>query len=131
MTSFDDTADATICVDDSSVHFFSRPMNPADIVKMATELRPLMRPEMNNLFKGQLPGIQSVVRVEVEKATATLKEEIGDLREENVNLRKVNDNLMARLEMAEGNNDALEQYTRRNSIRFSVKTSYGMHFHAI
>ena len=119
MTSVDDTADATISVDNSSVHLFSRPMNPADIVKMATELRSLMLPEISNLIKGQLPDIQSAVRVEVEKATATLKEEIGNLREENDIFRKVSDDLMARLEMAESNNDALEQYTRRNSIRIS------------
>ena len=112
MTGVDDTADATIGVDDSSVHLFSRPINPADIVKMANKLRSMMLPEISNLIKGQLSDIQSVVRVEVEKATVTLKEEIGNLREENAYLRKVNEDLITRLDMTEGNNEALEQYTR-------------------
>ena len=47
MTGVYDTADATISVNDSSLHLFSRPMNPADIVKMAIELRLLMLPEIS------------------------------------------------------------------------------------
>ena len=66
MTGVDDTADATISFKDSSVHLFSRPMNPADIVKMATELRSLMLPQISNLIKVQLPDIQFVDRVEVD-----------------------------------------------------------------
>lgn len=119
MSGEDDTTGVTVGDDDGSLHFFSRPMNPDDIVNMATELRSLMLPEIGNLIKGQLPDIQSVVRAEVQKATTTLKEEIRNLREENANLRKVNDDLAARLDMVENQNDALEQYTRRNSVRIS------------
>ena len=45
--------------------------------------------------------------------------EIQELHTENARLQKANDELHSRVCQAEEINDALEQYSRRNSLRFS------------
>ena len=94
-------------------------MNPTDIVQMARELRSLMLPEISSFIKGQLPDIKAAIKTEVTEATNTLTSEIQSLRTENDNLRKDIDKLTERLIKDESDNDALEQYTRRNSVRIS------------
>lgn len=104
------------------VHLLSQPMNPLDIVSIASELRSLMMPEMANIMKGQLPDIRAIVN----ESTETLSSEIQTLRVENAKLRDENDklrndvrSLTTRVAKVETENDALEQYTRRNSVRIS------------
>ena len=78
-----------------------------------------MLPEISSLIKGQLPDIKGAIKTEVTEATNTLTSEIQSLRTQNDNLRKDIDKLTERLIKAESDNDALEQYTRRNSVRIS------------
>ena len=114
-----DTTDIAIADLDESGHVLSQLMNPTDIVQMARELRSLMLPEISNIIKGQLPDIKAAIKTEVTEATNTLTSEIQSLRTENDNLRKDIDKLTERLIKAESDNDALEQYTRKNSVRIS------------
>lgn len=101
------------------VHLLSQPMDPSDIVHIASELRSVMLPEISSLMKSQLPDIKAAVASAVKEVTATLKEELKTLREENAELREVNQGFETRLAQVESDNDALEQYTRRNSVRIS------------
>ena len=59
--------------------------------------------------------IRSVVLDALQEAIRPLKEEIRTLRTENSRLQKQTDELEKRLTIAELDNDALEQYSRRNS----------------
>ena len=104
---------------DEPVHVFTQPVNPTDIVLMARELRSLMLPEISDIIKGQLPDIKAAIKTEVTASTKALTTEIQSLRTENEKLRKDVDDLTKRLSKAESDNDALEQYTRRNSVRIS------------
>ena len=63
--------------------------------------------------------IKAAIKTEVTEATNTLTNDIQSLRTENDNLRKDIDKLSERLIKAESDNDALEQYTRKNSVRIS------------
>ena len=97
-------------------------MVPADIISIAAELRSLILPEMAALIKNQLPDIKTIVM----ESTNTLSMEIKVLREENAKLRANNaklredvDKLTQRVDKAETENDTLEQYTGRNSVRIS------------
>ena len=119
----DDVNDGTSSTGDTSlVHVLSQPINPLDIVNIAAELRSLMLPELANIIKGQLPDIKAIVK----ESTDTLSTEIQALRAENTNLHAENvrlradvESLSTRVARVESENDALEQYTRRNSIRIS------------
>ena len=104
---------------DEPVHVFTQPVNPTDIVLMARELRSLMLPEISDIINGQLPDIKAAIKTEVTASTKALTTEIQSLRTENEKLRKDVDDLTKRLSKAESDNDALEQYTRRNSVRIS------------
>ena len=115
----DDTGNPS---DASPVHMLSQPMHPLDIVNIATELHVLMLPGMTNIIKSQLPDIKAIV----EESTNTLSTEIQALRDENaklhaenLKLRKDVDAFTTRVTKAESEIDALEQYTRRNSVRIS------------
>lgn len=92
----------------TQVHILSRPLLPDDIIQIATELRSMMMPE-----------IKSVVRDAVKEATHSLTVEVQHLQVENERLRNANTDLIRRLEIVEGENDNLEQYTRRNTLRIS------------
>lgn len=94
-------------------------MNPADIVCIASELRLLMLPEIGDLINSQLPNIKVIVLSAVNEATSTLMAEISSPREENASLREINDDLETRIAKTESNNETLEQYTCRNSVRIS------------
>ncbi|MCG8049332.1 MAG: septum formation initiator family protein [Candidatus Thiodiazotropha endolucinida] len=105
-----------------SANLLSEPMVPSDIVKIAAELHALMLPEMAALITNQLPDIKKIVT----ESTDTLSAEIRALRNENAQLRSDNaklrqdlDNLSKRVDKAESDNDALEQYQRRNIVRIS------------
>ena len=108
--------------DASTVHVLSQPIHPLDIVNIAKELHALMLPEMANIIKSQLPDIQKIVK----ESTDTLSSEIQALRDENAKLSAENtklwgdvEKLTTRITKAENDNDALEQYTRRNSLPIS------------
>ena len=55
----------------------------------------------------------------VSEATDALKDEIQHLRDENASLQSENESLRERISKVESDNDSLEQYTRRNSVRIS------------
>lgn len=105
--------------DVGDVHLLSQPMNPVDIVEIARELRSIMLPEMRALFKEQLPEIRAMMTELMQETVQNLNEEVHNLKEENQRLWQSNDNLAKRLTQVEQDNDSLEQYSRRNSIRVS------------
>lgn len=98
----------SVLPDAGGVHLLSQPMNPVDIVQIASELRSIM-----------LPELKAMVIEAVQEALHTLNQEVSCLKEENQRLSKSNDDLAKRLTQAEQDNDSLEQYSRRNSIRVS------------
>ena len=79
----------------------------------------MMLPEISKLFKEQLPHIRTIVNNVVSEATDALKDEIQHLRDENASLQSENESLRERISKVESDNDSLEQYTRRNSVRIS------------
>lgn len=103
----------------SSVHLLSQPINPVDIVQIATELRSMMLPELKALLADQIPEIKLMVVSAVKEATDALTEQVKVLQDENKRLLKANSDLEKRILQVECDNDSLEQYSRRNSIRIS------------
>lgn len=101
------------------VHLLSQPINPLDIVQIAGELRSMMLPELMALLTGQIPQIKGMVTEAVQEGIRSLNEKVSSLKEENKRLTKVNEDLEKRVTQIEHDNDALEQYSRRNSIRIS------------
>ena len=89
-------------------HHPSKPLHPPDVILIAGELRSLM-----------LPEIKVVIRDAVHEATAKMLEEIRSLKEENARLQTAYESLEKRLVTAEEENENLEQYSRRNSLRIS------------
>lgn len=104
---------------DEPVHLLSQPINPLDIVRIATELRSMMLPELQKLITDMIPFIKTIVKEAVTEATGTLNDEVRKLKEDNENINKANSALEKRLSQVEYDNDALEQYSRRNSVRIS------------
>lgn len=104
---------------DGAIHLLSQPLNPPDIVQIATELRSMMVPELRALLTDMMPFIKTIVKEAVQEATGTLNEEVQKLKEENKNIKKANCDLEKRLSQVEYDNDSLEQYSRRNSLRIS------------
>ena len=96
----------------SQVHVLSYPMNPSDITLIARELRGLMSADIRSEIKA---AVQEVVL----EVTSVFKEEIKELRAENVRIQKAYDDLLIRIDQTKSDNDALEQYSRRNSLRIS------------
>ena len=96
----------------SQVHVLSYPMNPSDITLIARELRGLMSADIRS-------EIKAAVQEAVLEVTSVFKEEIKELRAENVRIQKAYDDLLIRIDQTESDNDALEQYSRRNSLRIS------------
>ena len=110
----------------SDVHVFAQPMNPADVIDVAKELRSIMFPELKSIIEGFKPYIKETVTDAVIEATKHLSTEIKQLKESNSQLSEVNDDLAKknvdlerRLAEVESANDNLEQYSRRNSLRMS------------
>ena len=108
------------------VHMFSKPMHPNDILQIVTELRALMLPEIRNIITEKIPDTKTIVFEAVKEATDSLTNQIDSVVTENVSLRKKCSNLekMASELESENNthkseNDALEQYGRRNILRVS------------
>ena len=107
---------------DAPIHHLSVPLQPTEILQIASDLRAMM-----------LPEIKMVVKEAVSEATQSLKNDIKDLRDgiiqlqndnislqaENIHLRKANRATEERLAAVEYDNDSLEQYSRRNSLRIS------------
>ena len=100
-------------------NLLSQPIVPTDIAGIASELRSMMLPEISKLFKEQLPHIRTIVNTVVSEATDALKDEIQHLRDENASLQSENESLRERISKVESDNDSLEQYTHRNSVRIS------------
>ena len=94
----------------SQVHILSYPMNPSDITLIDRELRGLMSAYIRS-------EIKAAVQEAVLEVTSVFKEEIKDLRAENVWIQKAYDDLLMRINQTESDNDALEQYSRNNSLR--------------
>lgn len=101
------------------MHVFSKPMHPSDILHIAAELRTLMLPEISALMAEQKPDIKDIVREAVREATSSLTAELHSVKTENIELKSSCNELRQRLTRLELENDALEQYGRRNIIRVS------------
>ena len=97
------------------VHVLPQPINPNDIVQIATSLRALMLPELKLVVREAMEEATKSLQDEVKK----LNKDVKDLEEENEDLRKANSELETRLAVVEYETDNLEQYSRRNSLRIS------------
>ena len=97
-----------------AIHLLSQPINPLDIVR-----RSMMLPELKSLITDMVPFIKTIVKEAVSEATGAFNDEVRKLKEDNENFKKVNSALEKRISQAEYDNDALEQYSRRNSVRIS------------
>lgn len=112
-------------IGDSNVHFLSMPMNPGDIVTVASELKSIMRPEIQDLIRTEHCDFKEEIRKVVREAvtetvgelTDSFKEEIKTLRAENDALKKANSELQERVSLLEIANDDHEQYSIRNCLR--------------
>ena len=111
-------------------HYVSRPMNPSDILSIAHELKQIMLPEIKQTVRDEIPDIETIVHNAVQSAvkavTDVMDQKIEQLAADNAILRKDNENLVKlcsnlenRVAKLEASNDALEQYSRRNSLRIS------------
>ena len=108
--------------DHSPVHLLSQPMAPTDIISIAAELRSLTLPEIAALIKNQLPDIKKIVKESTDKLSMEIKalrKDNAKLYADNVKLLEDVDKLTQRVDKAETENDTLEHYTRRNSVRIS------------
>ena len=103
--------------DDSEtpIHVLPQPINPNDIVQIASSLRALMLPEIKQVIRESMQDVTKTLKGEINK----LQKDMEDLQVENADLRKTNDELETRLSAVEYENDSLEQYSRRNSLRIS------------
>lgn len=117
------------------VHFLSAPMNPGDIVRVASELKSIMQPEVSELVQSQQQSfrydlrsdlrsdIRAIVKEAVAEAfkeiTEMFKSEISLLITENDSLKRSNAALQQKVSQMESTIDDLEQYSRRNCIRVS------------
>lgn len=111
--------DANTPGDTSTVHILSRPMNPADIVEIASELKALMLPEIKGMIESSIPGIKLSVIEAVKESYQSLSDEVKSLREENEHLKILNGELEKKVSDVVDANETLEQYGRRNSVRIS------------
>ena len=68
---------------------------------------------------GQMPDFHEMVRKEVQEATKSLSTQLTSAMTENANLKKTCSKLEKRVAKLELENDALEQYGRRNILRVS------------
>ena len=87
----DETDESTV------VHMLTQRLNLNDIVRIATELRSLM-----------LPEVKSAVKDAVKEATAPLQTQINDLKTENSNLKTKVDELEKKVATNEANIDSLD-----------------------
>lgn len=83
-----------------------------------------MLPQIKSIVEGQLLDIRQTIKATVEEALKGLSdtlqkhtEEINELRCENLKLQKQNSELDRRISQIEMDNDAAEQYSRRNCLR--------------
>ena len=97
------------------VHVLPQPINPNDIVQIATSLRVLMLPELKLVVREAMEEATKSLQDEVKK----LNKDVKDLEEENEDLKKANSELETRLAVVEYETDNLKQYSRRNSLRIS------------
>ena len=118
-SAFQDVAETDDTSSVPSVHVLSNPINPTDILQIASELRSLMLPEISAIIKQQIPDLKTIVCEAVQAATRPLQEEIQTLKTENDQLKKAYTDLEKRIVQIEADKDALEQYSRRNSLRIS------------
>lgn len=131
-------SDPVIMTDNpGDVHFLPMPMNPGDIIKIATELKPIMLPEVEGYVKSQQYDIrQDMARIvketiadavhDLNETTKRLNDTIKSLAAENASLRDENAKLKLSIQVLENRvaksesaNDDLEQYGRRNSLRIA------------
>ena len=110
----------------SPAYVFSKPMHPNDILQIVTELRALMLPEIKSIITEHTPDTKTIVYEAVKKATETLIKQIDSVSKENISLKEkcaTLENRVSELETANRSrrleNDALEQYGRRNILRVS------------
>lgn len=102
-----------------SLHVFSKPMHPTDIIQIAAELRSMMLPEISAIIKDQTPDIGKIVFEAVKQATSSLVKEVEAVKSENKKMKEANSKLEERVIKLELDNDSLEQYGRRNILRIS------------
>ena len=115
-----------VAMDENPAYVFSKPMHPNDIVQIVTELRALMLPEIRNIITENIPDTKTIVFDAVKKATDSLTKQLNIVVRENTTLREKCTELERRISDLETanktrlfENDALEQYGRRNILRVS------------
>ena len=101
------------------VHILSEPMHPNDILLIAAQLRTIMLPEIRVAVRDENADVKSVILNAVQEATGVMREELRELRSENDSLKLANKELEKRVAVFERDSHALEQYSRRNSVRVS------------
>lgn len=106
----------------------SAPMHPNDVMKIATELKALMLPEINNVVAVKSPDIKGIIEEAVKEAVGAVKQiydsQLSELKAENAILSAKCEALEQKINKCEKGNDELEQYSRRNCLRVS-----GVPFH--
>ena len=110
--------DVGINIEDDSetpIHVLPQHINPNDIVQIASSLRALMLPEIKQVIRESMQDVTKTLKAEINK----LQKDMEDLQVEKADLCKTNDDLETRLSAVEYENDSLEQYSRRNSLRIS------------
>ena len=129
--STDDTTDTGDVLEEAAMeeepaYVFSKPTHPNDIMQIVTELRALMLPEIKNIIKENTPDTKTIVFEAVKKATGSFTEKLNTVVKENTTLREKCTSLEKRVTELEAansarllENDALEQYGRRNILRIS------------
>ena len=101
--------------DDTVVHMLTQPMDPNDIVRIATELRALMLPSVTEAVKEAVKDATTPLQAQIND----LKTDLNDIKAENTTLKTKVDELEKTVAKNVINIDSLEQYSRRNTLRIS------------
>ena len=121
----DDEQEHSSVTESPSMHIFSEPMHPSDILHVASELRTLMLPEISSLMEDQKPDIRNIVCEAIREATSSLTAELHSVKAENTELKHLCNEPRLRVAKLELENDTLDQYGRRNILRVSSVKEQG------
>ena len=87
----------------------------SEIIQIASDLRDMMLPENKIVVKDSVTEAIQSLKDNIQE----LRNNISDIQTENELLKKENKDLESRMVAVEQENDGLEQYSRRNSLRIS------------
>lgn len=92
----------------------SAPMHPNDVVKIATELKALMLPEINNIVAVKSPDMKGLIKDAFKEAEQIYDSQLSELKAENAILSAKCEAHEQKNNKCEKVNDELEQNSRRN-----------------